>query len=43
MDKISTAVQKGTEVLQQKKEEMESAIAKAKKSYQKVKEAITEP
>jgi len=43
MDKISTAVQKGTEVLQQKKEEMESAIARAKKSYQKVKEAITEP
>jgi len=43
VDKISTAVQKGTEVLQQKKEEMESAIARAKKSYQKVKEAITEP
>jgi len=40
--KITTAVQKGGEVLQQKKAEMESTVAKGKKAYRKVKKTVTE-
>lgn len=39
--KISTAMQKGAEVLQQKKAEVESTIAGAKEAYHKVKESVT--
>lgn len=39
--KFSTAVQKGAEVLQQKKAEMESTIAGVKEAYHKAKETVT--
>ncbi len=40
--RISTAVQKGAEVFQEKKTEVESTIAKGKEAYRKVKETMME-
>ena len=41
-DRISTAMHKGADVLQQKKEDIESTITRAKKGYQRAKETLTE-
>lgn len=40
--KISGAMQKGADVFQQKKSEMESTIAQGKEAYQKARETISE-